>query len=464
MNQRHDKTLFIFRRDLRLVDNTGLAEAGRLSKTVLPCFIFDPEQIDRNPYRSDFAVRFMVESLEDLDKEIRAQGGRFYYFAGKPSEVVARLAASEGIDAVFVNRDYTPYSVTRDDEILDVCGASGIPFYQFADALLHEPEQVLKDDGKPYTVYTPFARKASTFPVPLPRPASKTHFYTGEVPSSMESIPPNLSPNLHTHSAIQGGRKAGLRLIDRISELGKYQQMRDFPATSGTSGLSAHNKFGTVSIREVHQAVVQSHGERHPLVGELLWRDFFTHIASHFPRVFRGAFHRKFDKLTWSQDERAFQRWCEGTTGFPIVDAGMRQLNATGFMHNRVRMVVASFLVKDLHIDWRWGEKYFAQRLVDYDPSVNNGNWQWAASTGCDAVPYFRVFNPWLQQKRFDPEGIYIKAWVEELQGTTVQQIHGLESGSMEGYPKPMVDHRREAERAKLMFAQLNLAYRGEKV
>lgn len=406
----------------------------------------------------------MVESLDELDKELRAQGGRLYYFAGKPSDVVARLVTSEGIGAVFVSRDYTPYSVIRDDEIREVCGAAGVQFCQFADALLHEPEQVLKVDGKPYTVYTPFARKASTFPVPLPRPTSKPNFFSGEVSSSLNSIPPDLSPDKHVPAAIQGGRKAGLRLIERISELGNYHQTRDFPATNGTSGLSAHNKFGTVSIREVHQAVVESHGEKHTLVGELLWRDFFTHIASHFPHVFSGAFHRKYDRLAWSQDERAFQRWCEGTTGFPIVDAGMRQLNATGFMHNRVRMVVASFLVKDLHIDWRWGEKYFAQKLVDYDPSVNNGNWQWAASTGCDAVPYFRVFNPWLQQKRFDPEAVYIRTWVEELKDATARQIHGLESGSLTGYPKPIVVHRTEAERAKLIFAQLNLSNRGEKV
>jgi deoxyribodipyrimidine photo-lyase len=464
MNQRHEKTLFIFRRDLRLVDNTGLSEACRLSNSVLPCFIFDPEQIERNAYRSDCAVRFMKGSLEELDKEIRAQGGRLYYFAGKPSEVVAKLVASERIDAVFVNRDYTPYSVNRDDEIRDVCVSAGVRFYQFADALLHEPEQVLKDDGKPYTVFTPFARKASTFPVPLPRPTCSTNFNTGEVTLSVDAIPFDLSLRESARGAIPSGRKAGVRLIERISELGKYEKLRDFPATNGTSGLSAHNKFGTVSIREVYHAVVQSHGEKHRLVGELLWRDFFTHIASHFPHVFKGTFHRKFDRLAWSQDECAFQRWREGTTGFPIVDAGMRQLNATGFMHNRVRMIVASFLVKDLHIDWRWGEKYFAQRLVDYDPSVNNGNWQWAASTGCDAVPYFRVFNPWLQQKRFDPEAVYIRTWVEELKEATVQQIHGLESGSLAGYPKPMVDHRREAERAKLMFAQLNLANRGEKV
>jgi deoxyribodipyrimidine photo-lyase len=248
-----------------------------------------------------------------------------------------------------------------------------------------------------------------------------------------------------------------MTILKGIAVLKDYQVKRDIPSLDATSHLSSHHKFGTVSIREVYHAAVKHLGRDHTLVQELHWRDFFTHIAHHFPYVFGQSFDDRYEQLPWSQDQKRFKAWCDGLTGFPIVDAGMRQLNTTGFMHNRVRMITASFLVKDLHIDWKWGERYFASKLVDYDPAVNNGNWQWAASTGCDHQPYFRIFNPWLQQKRFDPECLYIKKWVEELKDVPVPVIHSWhEEHVWKGaYLKPMVDHSKQAEAAKQMFKMI---------
>jgi deoxyribodipyrimidine photo-lyase len=246
---------------------------------------------------------------------------------------------------------------------------------------------------------------------------------------------------------VKGGHEEAISLLRKIKTLENYHEIRNIPAINGTSKLSAHNKFGTLSIREVYSAIVHYFGQEHTLIKELYWRDFFTHIQFHFPHVLGHAFQKKFEHVKWSQNEKHFLSWCEGKTGFPIVDAGMRELNATGYMHNRVRMITACFLVKDLHIDWRWGEKYFAQKLVDYDPAVNNGNWQWAASTGCDAQPYFRIFNPWLQQKKFDPQCLYIKRWIPELVTVDVKTIHSLEKNRetiITNYPSPMINHDKE--------------------
>ncbi len=252
---------------------------------------------------------------------------------------------------------------------------------------------------------------------------------------------------------MQGGRRQALAIFDALENLKEYQNRRDYPALASTSLLSAHLKFGTVSIREAFYAVQCALGVDHPLLRQFYWRDFFTHIAYHFPEVFGHAFVRKYDALPWRNDQARFYTWAEGRTGFPIVDAGMRELNQTGYMHNRVRMITASFLVKDLHISWRWGERYFAQHLVDYDPCVNNGNWQWAASTGCDAQPYFRIFNPWLQQQKFDADCEYIYRWIPELRPFPPEVIHRWDKKFAAcDYPKPIVDHRFESEKAKEMF------------
>jgi len=450
------KALFIFRRDLRLKDNTGLIRALRDSEEVIPAFIFDPRQTGRHPYKSDNALQFLVASLAGLDRELRTRGSHLALFQGRAEKVVSALIRSEGLDAVHVNRDYTPFSRRRDAAIGDACREKNVAFVVSGDALLNEPAAVAKADGTPYTMFTPFFRAARALAVRPPRENALTNYSTRKIAAEAgEAVYARVLPRRNDRLFRTGGRAEALRLLGQVGRLEDYERTRDFPAVDGTTGLSPHAKFGTISIREFHRAVTKRLGPGHPLLRQLYWRDFFTHVAFHFDRVFGRPFRAGYERLAWNDDPRRFRRWQEGTTGFPIVDAGMRQLNETGFMHNRVRMVCASFLVKDLRIDWREGEKYFATKLEDYDPCVNNGNWQWAASTGCDAAPYFRIFNPWLQQKRYDPEAVYIKRWLPELEKAAPDLIHRLdrvEGRRPGGYPPPIVDHTVESLRALAMY------------
>lgn len=452
--KRYKLSLFIFRRDLRLDDNNGLIEAELCSERVLPCFVFDPRQVEHHEYRSLPALQFMVECLEGLSADITELGGKLCLLYAEAPAAVRKLIAKHKIDALFLNRDYTPFSVTRDDEIKKVCDEMGVDFHAVADALLHEPEQVLKKDGKPYTIFTPYFAACSKMSIRKPMRHEMSNLAAIAPQIQLEEVKQRLDLKPNPHILARGGRKEAEEILGRLAGLEHYQEERDFPALGGTSGLSANNKFGTVSIREVYHAIVTSLGETHPLIRQLYWRDFFCHIAFHFPHVFHGAFTRHFDNIEWCNEQSKFDAWCEGQTGFPIVDAGMRELNTTGFMHNRVRMITASFLSKDLHIDWRWGERYFAQKLVDYDPAVNNGNWQWAASTGCDAQPYFRIFNPWLQQAKFDPDAQYIRRWVPELADKPPSLIHRKpEAGEhLSGYPEPIIEHALEKEKTQKMY------------
>lgn len=445
MKHLYKKAIFIFRRDLRLEDNTGLIFALKNAENVIPVFIFTPEQIDQNPYLSEHCLRFMQECLQDLDDQLKEKGARLYYFKGEPEKVVGELIKSQQADALIVNRDYTPYSHQRDAKLKKVCHVHDIPFQAFDDALLQPPEVTVKADGSPYSIFTPFFKNASKNPVQKPEANIYDNYFKGDMPFSI--VPPAMTK---VENSLTGGRAAGLKILKKIGELGEYEVMRDFPAEDYCSHLSAYLKFTVCSPREVYWQISKNLGNPHALIRSLYWRDFFTSIAFFYPYVFEGCFHRKFDRLKWSEDEKSFKRWCQGNTGFPIVDAGMREMNQTGFMHNRVRMIAASFLVKDLHIDWRWGERYFAQTLVDYDPAVNNGNWQWVASTGCDAQPYFRIFNPWSQQKRFDPDCVYIKKWISELKELPSKAIHtwyeGKHWSECPDYPEPMLDHTKAAK------------------
>lgn len=448
------RSLFIFRRDLRLEDNTGLNAALANSEQVIPCFILDPQQITKNPYRGDNSVEFMANSLHELSTALRELGSELYLAYDCSADAIPKIAQQLNAQAVFVNEDYTPFSRKRDQEIKDKLAALNITFESCEDLLLSSPRAIHKDDGKPYTVYTPFYKRAQKSDV---RAVSKLTLgklvAQPEFTSSLDLLTthtPKSNPNLFR----KGGRAEALRILNNFSKYANYDQERNLPALPGTTGLSAHLKFGTVSAREVYWKTKETYGTEHSLIRELYWRDFFTHIAFHFPHVFGRAFNTKLDALEWDYDQDAFLAWCDGQTGFPLVDAGMRELNATGFMHNRVRMVVASFLTKDLHIDWRWGEKYFAQKLIDYDPAVNNGNWQWASSTGCDAQPYFRIFNPWLQQEKFDRDAIYIKRWIPELETLSAKTIHNLSDTAIKrgSYPKPIVDHAQEKISTLAMF------------
>jgi deoxyribodipyrimidine photo-lyase len=458
----HKKTLFIFRRDLRLRDNTGLISALGDSSSVVPCFIFDPRQTGDHPYRSDNALEFLIASLAELDRELRERGSHLYLFQGEAEKVVSSLIRSEGLDAVYVNQDYTPFSRRRDAAIRDVCGLENAAFESHGDALLNEPEDVARADGKPYTVFSPFFKASRAQPVRRPRMNPTGNYHPGRIASEIgEAVYDRVLPRRNGRLYRKGGRTEALGIFGKIGGFREYETTRDLPAVEGTTGLSPHDKFGTISIREFHQAVYKGLGPGHPLLRQLYWRDFFTHVASHFDRVFGRPFRPEFERLPWADDPGRLRRWQEGTTGFPIVDAGMRQLDATGFMHNRVRMICASFLIKDLHIDWREGERYFATKLEDYDPCVNNGNWQWVASTGCDAAPYFRIFNPWLQQKRYDPEAAYIKRWVPELKEAAPDAIHRLdrtEGRPPGGYPSPMVDHAAESVRALALYRSVKPA------
>lgn len=450
--------VFLHHRDLRIDDNTGLLRALASSSRVSGCFIFNPHQVEPHPYRSDFGLKFMLESLVELSADYERVGGVLSLCYGDTIEVLGEWIKKGEIDAVFSNRDYTPFAIQRDRAIEQLCQKLGCAFSVVGDSLLHEPEELTKADGTPYTVFTPFYKRSLTVPVRVPEPFKSKRApmlsptpLPGHAPQHLKS----LMPLGLDGAALRGGRSQALKVLEDLGRFAHYQQERDIPVLDRTTHLSPHHKFGTVSAREVHARFLSAQGAASPVIRELYWRDFFSHIAFHFPHVFKGAFQRRYDALRWDTNKARFQAWCEGRTGFPLVDAGMLQLNRSGYMHNRVRMVVASFLIKDLHIDWRWGERYFATKLVDFDPSVNNGSWQWCASTGCDAQPYFRIFNPWLQQKRFDPECLYIRHWLPELREVPVGVIHDETRKALNGYPAPMLEHAHEKAETEERYAEV---------
>lgn len=442
------RALFIFRRDLRLQDNRGLFSALKAADEVILSFIFNPDQIENNSYRSTPCLQFMIESLEELESEISNHCGKLYLFYGEPENIVEKCIIKLGVEGVFVNEDYTPYSIQRDKKIQTVCAKHSVLFQAEPDLLLHPIKETLKADGKPYTVFTPFFRHASKFEVSKPQENRYKNYFSGVIDFSQEnSIYKKIIDK--RREQVPGGRKAGLKILQNLASFSNYPLERDFPAQDKTTHLSAHLKFTTCSVREVYYAIFEHLGPLSELIRSLYWRDFFSLITLHFPHVFFGAFKTQYDHIKWDTNEKKFQLWCDGQTGFPIVDAGMRELNETGFMHNRLRMITASFLIKDLHINWQWGEKYFAQRLLDYDPAVNNGNWQWCASTGCDAQPYFRIFNPWSQGKKFDLNCEYIKKWIPELQNIPSNTVHNWylpeNYRSYTNYPAPIIEHSIEA-------------------
>ena len=453
------RSLFVFRRDLRVDDNTALLAALDSSEEVIPCFIFDPRLCEpgRKAFNSN-VIQFLVESLDDLKGQLKKVKGRLYIFRGLPEDVIGNLIGELDIDAVFLNHDYTPFSLKRDELISGVCDDRGVKLLPFHDCMLHEPGTIRTKQDTTYKVFTQFFKEASKRDVPVPSIFRGGTFYNGDPgldEADEAAILKKVLPRRNECIFVHGGRDNALSVLQDLFQFDNYDEERNLPAIRGTTGLSAHNKLGTISIREFYYSVLEELGREHTLINELHWRDFFTQLAFEYPGVFRHAFKSKFDKIKWNNDRGLFDAWCSGNTGFPIVDAGMRELNSTGYMHNRVRMIVASFLVKDLHIDWRWGERYFASKLVDYDPCVNNGNWQWAASTGADSQPFFRIFNPWTQQKKFDSECEYIKKWVPELEEVDPRTVHSLYKGQELlgiGYPRPIVEHSQERDRALVAF------------
>jgi len=443
----YKKSLFIFRRDLRIQDNVGLIESLQNSKEVIPCFIYD-ENIIKKLKDSEFRWNFLNESLVDLDNELKKKGTSLQILEGKPEKIIDSMIKKHNLNAIFLNTDFTNYAQRRDEKIFQICKKNKISFHSTLDFLLHNPNEIKTNEGSPYTIYSFFYKKARQFPIKkIVKNIQKN--YSKEIISDDQIKKSKIKNN-----EIIGGRKEALKILKDLDKFRDYDKVRDFPGLNQTTMLSAHNKFGTVSVREVHKEIKEVLGSDHTIMGEIYWREFFSHILFHFPYAQKTTFRKKFQKIPWSKSKESFKKWSEGKTGFPIVDAGMRQLNQTGFMHNRVRMIVASFLTKDLHMDWRLGEKYFEEKLIDHDPAVNSGNWQWAASTGCDSVPYFRIFNPWRQQERFDLNCDYIKKWVPELEKIEPKIIHNLweKFPTDLEYPKPMLIHKIEAEKTKLIF------------
>ena len=411
--------VFWFRRDLRLHDNAGLYHALKQGKPVVPIFIFDRNILDELDEREDRRVEFIHSSLQEIQRSLAVIGSTLDVRYGFPFDIWEQLTRDYTIENVYTNHDYEPYARKRDAEVAMMLNTNGISFHSFKDQVIFEKNEITKDNGKPYTVFTPYSRKWK---------AILNDFYLSSYPTERfffnffrqpEKINPSLSQmnfkSRHQDFPIKKWKKEIIK---------HYKEQRDYPAVEGTSRLSVHLRFGTISIRALAR---EANKLNETFLNELTWRDFYQMILWHYPHVIERSFKPEYDNIKWRNNEKDFDAWCKGETGYPIVDAGMRELNATGFMHNRVRMIVASFLTKHLLIDWRWGEAYFAKKLLDYDLAANNGGWQWAAGSGCDAAPYFRIFNPYLQTKRFDPELKYVRKWVPEFEEFS--------------YPQPIVDH-----------------------
>ncbi len=419
MNKKTAVNIFWFRRDLRLQDNAGLFHALKAGKPVVPVFIFDRNILDELEDRNDRRVAFIRTALGQIQQQLTVISSTLDVRYGYPDEIWKQLTIDYAIDKVFTNHDYEPYALERDKKVKAILVTRNVQFLTFKDQVIFERDEVLKEDGKPYTVFTPYSRKWKSKQNDFYLSSYVTEKYFSNFYKQAVKDIPSLTSMSFTSSVFSFPAKKWIP--DKIKE---YKEQRDIPASDGTSKLSVHLRFGTLSIREL----VRKAGKlNETFLNELIWRDFYQMILWYFPHVVSNSFKPEYDKILWRNNEKEFKAWCKGQTGYPIVDAGMRELNATGFMHNRVRMIVASFLTKHLLIDWRWGETYFAKKLLDYDLAANNGGWQWAAGSGCDAAPYFRIFNPYLQTKKFDPELKYIRKWVPELEELT--------------YPSPIVEH-----------------------
>lgn len=413
-------SIFWFRRDLRLGDNHGLYKALISGNKVLPIFIFDTNILKQFSDKKDIRVDFIIQALQTINKELREKvGSSIEFFYGNPLDIFTELISKYNIVSLYLNEDYEPYAVKRDNDIKEFIEEKNVEVYSFKDNVIFHKDDILKKDGKPYTIYTPYSKVW----------LSKFNEIDIETYPSEEHLNNILvhSPDNFDITRLGFLKTDFLYSPPIINEdiIQNYEETRDKPyLENGITRLGVHLRFGTLSIRKLVQI---SNNLSEVYLKELIWREFFMQILYHFPYVEYSSFKTKYNRIRWENDEDLFQKWCEGKTGYPIVDAGMRELNTTGFMHNRVRMIAGSFLTKDLLIDWRWGELYFANKLLDYDLSANNGNWQWVAGCGCDSSPYFRIFNPITQQKKFDPQLIYVKKWVKEF-GT-------------KDYPQPIIEH-----------------------
>ena len=423
--------IFWFRRDLRLDDNTGLFHALNSEQEVLPIFIFDDSILSQLP-KDDARVTFIHQQLQKIQDELEIIGKSLAVFHGKPEVVFEKLIAENSIETVFTNHDYEPYARKRDLELFKLFKVNTIEFKTSKDQVIFEKSEVVKDDGTPYVVYTPFSNKwKENF--------KKIQLVQYQSEDLLEKITKHSYSFLSLSEIGFETSKIKISVFDVSKNLiDNYEATRNFPSLDKTSYLGIYLRFGAVSIRKMVEKALKSNNET--FLKELIWREFFMQILWHFPHTTKSSFRPKYDAIQWENNEDLFKKWCDGKTGYPFVDAGMRELNATGHMHNRVRMIVASFLCKHLLIDWRWGETYFATKLLDYEQSSNVGNWQWAAGSGVDAAPYFRIFNPTEQVKKFDKELKYIKKWVPELETSR--------------YHEPIVDHKEAREKCLRVYKE----------
>jgi deoxyribodipyrimidine photo-lyase len=459
-------SVFIFRRDLRIVDNLALNEVytSYPNVPILPIFIFNPLQIDpnKNKYYNDAAVEFMIESLNDLNDQTK---GALHCFHGDDIDILNRLMKQVTIQCIAYNRDFTPFAIQRDENVATFCADHNIPLITKGDYTLYD-FTIKTDTGKAYEVYTPFYRKCldNIQKVQKPSDLSKSLRFYNQTNSAtkINGRIKVLSKYIHSYvpkRTIKGGRPRALEILKRIEakEYKDYDKDRDYPALDKTTKLSSYLKFGCISIREAFYCCLKTYGMQHGLIRELIWREFYTNITYYFPHVLNGhSMKRKYDAIKWTYNDTLFQAWCNGKTGYPIIDAAMICMNNTGYMHNRLRMIVASFLTKDLLQDWRWGEMYFAKKLVDYDPSSNNGGWQWAGSTGADSQPYFRIFNPWTQSEKFDKDCIFIRRWIPALANVPCKSIHEWYKDFTRfkvAYPAPVVDHKIASKKALELYS-----------
>ena len=456
MTTNFENGLFIFRRDLRIIDNNGLNLLNDKCKNIFTIFIFTPEQVGNgNKYKSDNSVQFMIESLQDLASQISKAGGHLYTFYGHNDTVVADCIKAWNINLVCFNLDITPYAKERDSKIIKMCEHMKTYVMYDYDYYLHQPGTIVNGSGEPYQKFTPYYQSALKKKVDAPAGDRKIHFS-----NSSSHIPNKITldqalkrfTKVNPDILVHGGRVNAIKQIRIASKnIIKYSKTHN-DLTKPTSQLSAYIKFGNISIREVYKIF----RTKHDFIRQLYWRDFYAGVLYSFPRVLGHALKPKYDKVHWHHNNNWFKAWCDGETGFPIVDAGMRQLNATGYMHNRARLIVASFLIKTLLIDWKEGEKYFASKLTDYDPASNNGNWQWCSSSGADSQPFFRIFNPWRQTEEYDPDCEYIKTWIPELKDVPNKDILNWEIEYVTykdiKYPKPICDYKEQKDKVLSMY------------
>lgn len=471
----HDLSVVWLRRDLRLEDNAALSKACAESKRVFVIFVFDSIILGKLKSKSDQRVTFIYDSILELDEQLKKLGSNLIVLKGDPTIEVPKLVKTLKARAIYFNEDYEPYAKLRDKKVCESLAVEGISAYVCKDHVLFSGAEINKQDGSPYKMFTPY--KNAWLKQLTPAAYSVKKIDLKKLQSQKEILKASI-PTLKdlgfvrteiSQKQFMPGRKSAIKNLKVwLDNMLSYHTARDFPSRAeGTSGLSVHLRFGTLSIREcVRFAMDKPTAGSRVWLSELIWREFYQMILDRFPHVVKGSFKKEYDNINWMGRDAHFKAWCQGQTGFPIVDAGMRQLNQTGWMHNRLRMITASFLVKDLLVDWRRGESYFAEKLLDFDLASNNGGWQWCASTGCDAQPYFRIFNPVLQSKKFDSECDFIKKWVPELRPLAPKEIHGLsleqtnqdnsEFKYGKSYPKPIVSHAQQKMLALKMYRVVN--------